>query len=294
MQNSDFTLEELLAEKQRRQQAKSQPTSQQGQVDIQSLLKQAQPSGGQSIANAMSVLGGGKPLYGGEQSDLSKLYAQEAIKSQFEDPTVRQLREAEIKALSMEPPKGFVRQGKQLLADPDYVKPVEQAKLDEDARVRIAETDSLLNSAQDNLATIQKVKEGSKYFGPLGGLPTMADPQSLLGLNKKHYASRKEWENNVNKLLSQKVVDLISEMKRVSKTGATGFGQLSEKEGAILQQASTALSKDLPQEQALYYLNEMEKIHKKVLGGGNQGQVTTQVDNQLDSQVNAMLDQLGA
>ena len=107
---------------------------------------------------------------------------------------------------------------------------------------------------------IQKGKEGSQNFGPLGNLPTIAAPSSLVG----EYGSRKEWETNINKLLSQKVLDIISEMKRVSKTGATGFGQLSEKEGAILQQASTALQKDLLPEQALYYLNEMEKIHKKV------------------------------
>lgn len=36
---------------------------QQNPNDIMQLLKQAQPSGGQSIANAMSVLGGGKPIY---------------------------------------------------------------------------------------------------------------------------------------------------------------------------------------------------------------------------------------
>lgn len=32
-------------------------------MDLQSILKRLQPTGGQSIANAMSVLGGGKPIY---------------------------------------------------------------------------------------------------------------------------------------------------------------------------------------------------------------------------------------
>src|SRR3990167_3225683 len=186
----------------------------------------------------------------------------EAIKSQFEDPTIRQLRQAEIDALGKEPPKGFVRVGKQTLADPDYINPIEQQKLDEAERVKTAEEESIRSTAEQNISSIQKAKEGSRFFGPLGKIPTISAPSSLFG----EYGSRKEWENNINQLLSQKVVDLIAEMKRVSKTGATGFGQLSEKEGAILREASTALSKDLPPEQAVYYLNEMEKINKKILG----------------------------
>ena len=265
MQNAqNFTLEELLAEKQRRTQAKAGQAKQ--TPDIASLLKSASPSAGQSIANAMSVLGAGKPVYeqGGVSGALGKLYAQEAIKSQFEDPTVRQLREAEIAALQTPPPQGFVRIGRQIQPDPNYVKPMDQAKLDEEARVRNSESESIRSTAEQNLASIEQSKKGAKFFGPLGNLPSIAAPSSLLGMGD--YPERKTWENNINQLLSQKVVDLIAEMKRVSKTGATGFGQLSEREGAILREASTALSKDLPPEQAVYYLNEMEKINKKILG----------------------------
>jgi len=53
------------------------------QIDIQSLLRRAQPSAGQSIANAMSVLGGGKPIYEQGGGDYEKLYAQEMIKKQL-------------------------------------------------------------------------------------------------------------------------------------------------------------------------------------------------------------------
>ena len=63
----------------------------------------------------------------------------------------------------------------------------------------------------------------------------------------------------------------MSEMKRVSKTGATGFGQLSEKELAVLQNASTALSSDLSPEDALELLDEMERIQKKFLSGSPAG-----------------------
>lgn len=49
-------------------------------------------------------------------------------------------------------------------------------------------------------------------------------------------------EATLNQLVGKSVVDLISEMKSQSKTGATGFGALSEKELKILQDASNKLS----------------------------------------------------
>lgn len=279
---NDFTLEELLAEKKRREsggQAQGQPTQQNDlqstlqQLKLAGLLPQQQNNGiRQNIGDALVTMSGVTPRqvprydeYGGG-NDIAKLVAQEAIKSQFEDPTVRQLRQAEIDSLSKPPGEGLIRVGKQVMADPTYVKPKEQAEMDETERVRQSETESIRGTAEKNLQSIQKAKEGSEFFGPLGNLPSIAAPNSLLGFGK--YPQRKEWENNINQLLAQKVVDLIAEMKRVSKTGATGFGQLSEKEGAILREASTALSKDLPEEQAMYYLNEMERINQRILNGG--------------------------
>ena len=284
-----FTLEELMAEKQRRQQLRAggqssqtkqlnvsmpnnlAPQQQQGQdTMLGGLLDKINPGLRNSLYGALASGASGKVVDPrGEQTDLSKLYAQEAIKKQFEDPTVRQLREAEIASLQQPLPEGVMRVGRQVMPDPSYVKPPnvkEQLEMDEANKANEMASESIRSSAEQSLSNIQKAKEGSKFFGPMGGVPTIADPQSLLGLNTKHYSERKDWENNVNQLLSQKVVDLIAEMKRVSKTGATGFGQLSEQEGALLRNASTALSRDLPPDQAVYYLNEMEKIQKKILG----------------------------
>src|SRR3990167_1401967 len=135
--------------------------------------------------------------------DYSKLYAQEAIKSRFEDPTVRQLREAEIKSLETPPPPGILRIGKQLVQDPSFVKPKEQAEMDEESRTRDAEVESIRSMAEQNLQSIKKSKEGAtrsgtKFFGPLGNLPSIAAPSSLLGFGD--YSDRKEWENNINQL----------------------------------------------------------------------------------------------
>jgi len=131
--------------------------------------------------------------------------------------------------------------------------------------------------AEDLLDTIREVKKGADFFGFAGKLPTPIAPSSLVpgGLTRR---DRIRWANNLNKLLSQRVIDVMSEMKRVSKTGATGFGQLSEKELAVLQNASTALSSDLDPEDALQILNEMERIQLKFLGGGGQSTGTPTPD----------------
>jgi hypothetical protein len=150
--------------------------------------------------------------------------------------------------------------------DPAYLTPDKQAKMEEDRRAEAEREQSVKDAATQNLESIAEAKKGSKYFGPLGNLPSVIAPSTITSLGQD-YGNRKIWESNVNQLLSQKVVDLITKMKSTSKTGATGFGQLSEKEGQLLREASTALNKELPEEKALYYLNEMEKINKRILEG---------------------------
>lgn len=68
------------------QTAPPQPSGMTGNQDINALIQKAMSGGGvrQNIGDALSILGGGKPT--SSQDDLSKLYAQEAIKKQFEDP----------------------------------------------------------------------------------------------------------------------------------------------------------------------------------------------------------------
>lgn len=124
---------------------------------------------------------------------------------------------------------------------------------EENKRQQELESQSVLNSTNDTLDTIKEVKNGIKNFGALGSFPSLPFDYP-----------RKKWESNVQKLLSGKVIDIISEMKRVSKTGATGFGQLSEKEGQILREASTALNRGLSPQDALVILDKMENELNKI------------------------------
>jgi hypothetical protein len=154
-------------------------------------------------------------------------------------------------------------------AAPAQLNPLQEAKLremeakeQELKKVDQAKSDNLRESAGKSLAAVKVAKEGSKYFGMTGDAPSL--PWALAG----QYGERKNWESNVNMLLSQKVLETINEMKNQSKTGSTGFGSMNPQELDVLKNAATALKKGLAPEDALRYLNEMESIYQKVVSGG--------------------------
>lgn len=111
----------------------------------------------------------------------------------------------------------------------------------------------VLDSAKETLDTIGEVEKGIDNFGAFGDLP------SIPGTN------RVNWQANVDKLLSGKILDVMTKLKEASKTGGTGFGQLSNKELQVLTNASTALKKNLPKEQAAKYLNDMKNSIQKIV-----------------------------
>jgi hypothetical protein len=152
------------------------------------------------------------------------------------------------------PPEGFmaVKEGGKTkfvkVSDPKDVASMADSKKKEQMQV-----EGLRLAAQDTLDTISEIKNGKGNFGVFGDVPSIPGTQ------------RKNWEANVDKLKSQRIIDLMAQMKAVSKTGATGFGQLSEKELKVLQDASTAFQRGLSQKDALKYLNKMESMARKVL-----------------------------
>ena len=111
------------------------------------------------------------------------------------------------------------------------------------------------DSAQDTLNTISEVEKGMGNFGLTGQLPSIPG------------TSRTTWESNINKLLSGKIINLMTEMKQASKTGATGFGQLSNKELGVLQEASTALKRGMSPKDAQKILTDMKSKLQKIVGG---------------------------
>ena len=158
--------------------------------------------------------------------------------------------------------------------NPDHLNALDQEKLNAlksekqaDVEAEKNKENMLRQDAESQLNAIKETKKGIKYFGMMGNVPSQFAPSTITSLGKD-YGPRKEWENNVNKLLSGRIISLMNQMKSASKTGATGFGQLNKSELNLIQNASNVLSKDLPPDVAMKYLNQLEPIYQKMLAGG--------------------------
>lgn len=192
--------------------------------------------------------------YPGRSKDIDTLWRAGTVKSKaIPSSAVQQV------------PEGMVSKGVDEFGRPLGYAPKSAADIKAEQDMKVAEdqkkmsVDNLVASAQDTLNTISKIKSNMGEFGIRG---VMYDPPG--------WKSR-DWTNNLNKLKSQKIVDLMEQMKRVSKTGATGFGQLSEKELKVLETASTALEAGTPMEEAKVYLDNMEIAAKKIIAGSSKG-----------------------
>jgi hypothetical protein len=118
-------------------------------------------------------------------------------------------------------------------------------------------TEFIKSQAQDKLDTIAEIEKGLNFFGTFGQFM----PKEIM-TGTKYYT----WKANLEKLLSGKMIELMIQMKEATKTGATGFGSLSEKEGETLREASTALKPGLKPQDAQKILNKMKFPLRKILG----------------------------
>lgn len=174
-------------------------------------------------------------------------------------PSVSPAVPAGMGALNLQPGQSFTKKyrggtltshGPDLKQQQDIA--AQQRKDALEQRRQQAESDFIKESALDTLATIDEVERGIRNFGLTGQIPSIPGTE------------RAKWEANVNKLLAGKVISLLSEMKKVSKTGASGFGQLSQKELMVLQDASTALKRTLKPEDAQAILTKMRTKLQKI------------------------------
>jgi hypothetical protein len=116
-------------------------------------------------------------------------------------------------------------------------------------------------SANDIMNTIDYLLEDGSInqFGLTG--PVWAVPGS----------EKRTWLANLNYLKGKQVLDLMSQLKQASRTGATGFGQLSEKELKLLENSANKLERGLPKDAAKEELLRLKNTVNKVLGDGGQG-----------------------
>lgn len=130
-------------------------------------------------------------------------------------------------------------------------------------KARQGASEGIIKNTEDMLKTVQTVRKGKKYFGRAGNVPSLI----TAGFNDEEYGKRTQWEAETQKLMAQRMMEKMIELKVASKTGSTGFGQLTEREGRKIQEASTALNRNLTPDVADKYLVAMEDSLNKIIEG---------------------------
>lgn len=156
--------------------------------------------------------------------------------------------------------------------NPEYLDPKAREEMKAAEQQKQLRDEMVRSEGLSQLQALRGAKKGLGFFGPMGGeLPStvMGFPNPAVGTSypgNSKISDRTDWEANLENLSANKMLDTMMKMKEASKTGATGFGQLSEKEGQVLRDASMKLRRNLSPEQAKVYIDQMEVIQMKALG----------------------------
>ena len=211
------------------------------------------------ISEAEVKLAEGKPLTNAELANLRWLVAQETKVKTFQDPDTREIVRIEPIDLSQAAPnlfKELVRAPENLNtgAAPDQGQPpaagaapvtygggkvttmptpASQAKIQQASEAK----DMAISRLGEGLTNINQAMELMKSPSANPWVSAWAEnfPTDARALN-----------NVVTSLKSQKTIDLITQMKQASKTGATGFGSVTEKELDLLQSDIVKLDQRSP------------------------------------------------
>lgn len=130
---------------------------------------------------------------------------------------------------------------------------------------------SAVAASQD---TIDVIKQLADIDPATGQLALKSATQNLYGLRNPiaQYIPGSETataKGALDRLKGKAIIDLIQEMKAQSRTGATGFGQLSGRELSVLENAATQLSSaNISDEAARTELQRIYDIANQAAGGG--------------------------
>ncbi len=123
------------------------------------------------------------------------------------------------------------------------------------AKGSIQALEATLDQADKQLDKVEKNQAGAKFnTGVMSNLP----------LSMIRGFSPHQHESDLQTARDMLVVETIKNMKELSKTGATGFGQLSEKEGSRLENAVGNLKIGQRKEDFDAALAEVKKVIKEV------------------------------
>lgn len=130
---------------------------------------------------------------------------------------------------------------------------------------------AVVSMANDAMKALDRMQVADKQTGERGLSPEM---QTLVGGIFEGAIPGQRWlpgssaanaQAKLNELKGKQVVDLIAEMKAQSRTGATGFGALSEKELGLLESAAARLDTWQDQDQFNAALEDLREKLGRVL-----------------------------
>jgi hypothetical protein len=110
-----------------------------------------------------------------------------------------------------------------------------------------------IDNAQLAVSAIDHLEKNVNYFGGLEGRIAPAFPGKI------------EFNKNYEFLKAKNILNILGEMKSQSKTGATGFGAMNEKELKLIQDAAQRLDVTMDEKTAGKYLNEMKQSFQKII-----------------------------
>jgi hypothetical protein len=246
------------------------------------------------ISDAEVKLVDGKPLTNAELANLRWLVAQETKVKTFQDPDTREIVRIEPIDLSQAAPNLF----KQLVQAPatsvgvEGTSPAPQGQQQQQPPAtagapaatygggKVTTIATPASIAKEAAATeakdtaIARLDEGLINIGQ--AMKLMESPTAnpwISNWTEKFPTDARALSNVVISLKSQKTIDLINQMKNASKTGATGFGSVTEKELDLLEsdivkldQRSPTFKEDLKRLQTTW-TNLQNKIKSSQAGG---------------------------
>jgi len=102
-----------------------------------------------------------------------------------------------------------------------------------------------LDKTSDSLTLIKDLMDDNDNLTPEG---TRATGKSAVG-NYIPFTMGYTGSTKINKLKSEQVLNLIGQLKAQSRTGATGMGNMSNKDLSVIERAATLLDTGLPEEE---------------------------------------------
>jgi len=216
------------------------------------------------ISDAEVKLVGGEPLTNAELANLRWLVAQETKVKTFQDPDTREIVRIEPIDLSQAAPNLFKQlvQAPATLVGADGTTPAPQGQQPAAATgapaatygggkvTTIATPASIAKAQQTSEAkdmAISRLDEGLTNINQ--AMELMKSPSAnpwISSWTENFPTDARALNNVVTSLKSQKTIDLITQMKQASKTGATGFGSVTEKELDLLQSDIVKLDQRSP------------------------------------------------